>query len=212
VLKVLPFLNLLFQAILFFSLFPFLFNKIEIGSEKKRIVYYITFSTVVEIYVQTTIWGNLNNIVGTHFYYPLEFLFLFFMLHEWETHYKKLWLISGMIVWSILLIDNFYLTDFSTFPSFSASLQNFYLFLFSARVFLIITTKNFIPFYRDDRFYAAAGIFVYSSLTTLMFLLYKVLNIILPYHVSAVIVIGENALFLTSMIVQYKRQKLLSQV
>ncbi|MFA6597559.1 MAG: hypothetical protein WCS69_07540 [Ignavibacteriaceae bacterium] len=207
----LQYLGLISTAILFLSLFPFLIKKIEIGKEKRIFVYFIAFSVLSEIVVQTTYWHKINNIGLAHVYFSVEFFFFFFILYQWETRYKRYWLISGLLIGVFVLIDNFIITPFSKFATYSASLQNFYLFLFSARLLVEITTKNFVPFYRDDRFYIAAGIFIYSSITALMYLLYNFFTVILPFNVGYVSVICLNSLFIESMISYYWRKKILAE-
>jgi len=213
--KMRPFLRilgLLSHAVLFLSLFLFLVKKIEIGKEKKIFVFFIVFAVVSEIFAQTTTWFRIINVGATHIYFSAEFFFFFFILYQWESRFKKYWLISGAVVGVFVLIDNFIITPFSKFAVYSASLQNFFLFLFSAHLIIEITTKNFIPFYRDDRFYIAAGIFIYSSITALMFLLYNFFTVILPFNIGYLSIICMNFFFIGSMVCYYRYRKILSQI
>lgn len=205
-------ISIISHAILFLSLFPFLIKKIEIGKEKKIFVFFIAFATISEIFSGTTVLYKINNIGMSHVYFSAEFFFFFFILFQWENRFKKYWLISGAAVGIFVLLDNFIITPFSRFAVFSASLQNFFLFLFSAHLIIEITIKNFIPFYRDDRFYIAAGIFVYSSITALMFLLYNFFSVILPFNIGILSMICMNFFFLGSMLCYYRYRKILAQI
>jgi len=204
-------LGLILHIVLFLSLFPFLLKKIEIGKEKRLFVYFIPFTVLSEIISQTTNWYKINNIGLAHVYFSAEFFFFFFILYQWETRYKRYWLISGALIGVFILIDNFIITPFSKFAIYSASLQNFYLFLFSARLLVEITTKNFVPFYKDDRFYIASGIFIYSSITALMYLLYNFLSVLLPVYIGYLSIIFTNFFFVASMVSYYRRKKILAE-
>jgi len=196
---------------LFLSLFPFLVKKIEIGKEKKILVFFIALASVSEIFSRTTTWFKIINIGAAHVYFSVEFFFFFFILYQWENRFKKYWMISGAIIGSYVLIDNFIITPFSRFAVFSASLQNLFLFLFAAHLIIEITTKNFIPFYRDDRFYIAAGIFVYSSITALMFLLYNFFSVLLPFYIGYLSIICMNFFFTYSTVLYFRQRKMLAE-
>ena len=204
-------LGLISQALLFLSLFAFLIKKIEIEKEKKFFIFFIAFNFLSEIFSRTTTWFKIINIGAAHVYFSVEFFFFFFILYQWENRFKRSWLISGAVVGVFVLIDNFIITPFSKFAVFSASSQNFFLFLFSAHQIIEITTKNFIPFYRDDRFYIAAGIFVYSSITALMFLLYNFFTVILPFNIGYLSIICMNFFFTYSMVLYYRQRKMLAE-
>lgn len=199
------------HAILFLSLFPFLTNKIEVGEGKKIFVYFIAFTSLSEIHSQTTTMYKINNIGMTHVYYLIEFIFYFLFLYRWENRFKRYWLISGIVVGVYILIDNFIATPFNEFAISSASLQNFFLFIFSAGQIIAITTKNFIPYYRDDRFYIAVGIFVYTSITALMFLLYNFFSVMLPFYIVNSSIICLNLFFTYSMVIYYRKRKMLAE-
>jgi len=205
-------MNLISQALLFLTLFPFLFKKIEIGKEKKILVFFIAFNFLSEIFSRTTTWYKIDNTGATHVYYPIEFFFFYFILYQWENRLKKYWLISGAFIGSYVLLDNFIITPFSKSAIYSGSLQNLFLFLFSAHLIVEITTKNFIPFYRDDRFYIAVGILIYSSITTLMFLLYNFYSVVLPFYIAYLAINCLTFLFTYSMVLYYRQRKMLAEV
>jgi len=204
-------LGLISQALLFLSLFPFLIKKIEIGKEKKIFVFFIAFNFLSEIFSRTTTWFKIINIGAAHIYISVEFFFFYFILYQWANRLKKYWLISGALIGSYVLIDNFIITPFSKTAIYSGSLQNLFLFLFSAHLIVEITTKNFIPFYRDDRFYIAAGILIYSSITTLMFLLYNFYLVTLPFYIAYFATNCLTFLFTYSMVLYYRQRKMLAE-
>jgi hypothetical protein len=92
------------------------------------------------------------------------------------------------------------------------SLQNFFFFLFSARILIEITTRNFIPFYKDERFYVVAGIFIYTSLTSLMYLFYNFFQVLLPFYIVTFAGVSLNLMFTGSMLCYYRYRKILSQI
>ena len=204
-------LGLISHSMLFLSLLPFLIKKIEMGKEKKIFVFFIVFTTLSEIIADITTYFRINNIGLAHIYFSAEFFFFFFILYQWENRFKKYWLISGALIGSYALIDNFIITPFSQFAIYSASLQKLFLFLFSAHLIIDITTKNFIPFYKDDRFYIAAGIFVYSSITALMYLLFNFFSVMLPFDIGTLSVICMNFFFIYSMVMYYRQRKMLAE-
>ncbi len=204
-------IGLISQILLFLSLFPFLIKKIEIGKEKKLFIFFIAFNFLSEIFSRTTTWFKIINIGANHVYFSVEFFFFFFILYQWENRFKKYWLISGALIGSYILLDNFIITPFSKTAIYSGSLQNLFLFLFSAYLIVEITTKNFIPFYRDDRFYIAAGILIYSSITTLMFLLYNFYSVLLPFYISYLAINSMTFLFIYSMVLYYRQRKMLTE-
>lgn len=199
------------HAILFLTLFPFLIRKIEIEKEKNIFVFFIAFATISEILSQTTVLFKVNNIGMSHIYYAAEFFIFFFILYRWVNRFNKYWLISGALIGIYVLTDNFFITPYSRIAIFSASLQNLFLFLFSAHLIIEITTKNFIPFYSDDRFYIVAGIIVYSSIVSLTFLLYNYLGVILPFYIGLSSIICMNSFFTCSMVLYYRQRKMLAE-
>lgn len=204
-------LSLITHTALFLSLSPFLIMKIELGKEKQALVFFIAFTVIFEIFSQTTTWHNINNLGGSHLYFSAEFFFIFFILYQWEKRFKKYWLISGALIGSYVLLDNFIITPFTKIAIFSASLQNLFLFLFSAHLLIEITTKNFIPFYKDDRFYITVGIFIYTSITALMFLLYNFFSLMLPFYIGFFSVICMNFFFTYSMALHFRQRKILAE-
>ena len=199
------------QMLMFFLLFPFLINRIGIEKEKTIFIYFIAFSTVMEIYTDTSLIFKLTYIWMSHIYFPAEYFFFFFTLLGWESHYKKPWLILGVMVGIFVLIDNFVITSFFTYSTKSLSIQNLFLFLFSSWTIIGISTKNFIPFYKDERFYIAAGIFIYSGLTSLMYLFYNAFNILFPFYIVSWSAICLNLFFTYSMVLYYRQRKMLTE-
>jgi len=199
------------QMLMFFSLFPFLINRIGIEKEKTIFIYFIAFSTVMEIYTDTSLIFKLTYIWMSHIYFPAEYFFFFFTLLGWESHYKKPWLILGVMVGIFVLIDNFVITSFFTYSTKSLSIQNLFLFLFSSWTIIGISTKNFIPFYKDERFYLATGILLYASIASLMYLLYDYSKVRLQYDIGYYAIITMNFLFITSMLIYYRKRKMLAE-
>ncbi len=199
------------QTLLFFSLFLFLINKIKIGKEKRLLFFYINLAFLSEITSYITLKYNIRNVWLAHIYFPIEFLFFFLILLQWVIRYRKYWIIAGMIIGTYIMLDYFYLTDFSKYSTLALSLQNSLFFLFSASILIEITTRNFIPFYKDDRFYIAAGIFIYSGLTSLMYLFYNAFNFLFPFYVVSLSGICLNLFFTYSMVLYYRQRKMLAE-
>jgi len=91
------------------------------------------------------------------------------------------------------------------------SIQSSFFFLFSASILIEITTRNFIPFYKDERFYIAAGIFIYSGLTSLTYLFYNAFNVLFPFYVVSLSGICLNLLFTYAMVLYYRKRKMLAE-
>lgn len=199
------------QTLLFCTLFLFLFSKIELEKDKKLIVYYIAISFLAEITSGATSFYLIKNVWIAHIYFPLEFLFFFLILLQWVIRYRKYWIIAGVIIGTYITLDYFYLTDFSKHSTLALSLQSSFFFLFSASILIEITTRNFIPFYKDDRFYIAAGIFIYSGLTSLMYLFYNAFNVLFPFYVVSLSGVCLNLFFTYSMVLYYRKRKMLAE-
>ncbi len=206
------FLSPISQILLFFSLFLFLFNKIEIEKEKKLFVLYIVLAFFSEVISIVTWYCNIRNVWLAHLYLPVEFILFFLILLRWENRYRKYWIAGGISVGAYIFIDYFFLTDFSHYAIMAMSLQNFFFFLFSARILIEITTRNFIPFYKDERFYVVAGIFIYTSLTSLMYLFYNFFQVLLPFYIVTFAGVSLNLMFTGSMLCYYRYRKILSQI
>lgn len=204
-------LGLISHILLFLSLISFLIKRIEIGKEKRLFVYFIAYYIIAEVLSRVTSFFLINNLGMTHVYFPTEFFFFFFILYQWENRFKKYWLISGLLIGVFVLADNFIATPFSKFAIYSASLQYLFMFLFSARQIIELTTKSFIPFYRDDRFYIAAGIFIYSSITALMFLFYNLFAIRFQFNIGYLSMVFMNFFFTYSMVLHYRQRIMLAE-
>jgi len=203
--------SLVAQLLLFSSLIPFLINKIEIGREKRIFVVFIAFSTVMEILGDSLAGHQINNLGFAHVYYTAEFFFFFLILFQFGTQYKRYWLIPFTLIGIYILVDNFIITATTKFASNSASIQNLFLFIFSAKQIIKITTNNFIPFYKDDRFYIVAGIFVYTGITALLFIIKDFNLIMFIYSISFLIINSMNFFFTYSMVLYYRQRKMLAE-
>lgn len=199
------------QTLLFCTLFLFLFSKIELEKDKKLIIYYIVISFLSEITTGTTSFYLIKNVWFAHIYFPLEFLFFFLILLQWVIRYRKYWIIAGVIIGTYIALDYLFLTDFSRHSTLALSLQSSFFFLFSASILIEITTRNFIPFYKDDRFYIAAGIFIYSGLTSLMYLFYNAFNVLFPFYVVSLAAGCLNFFFTYSMVLHFRKRKMLAE-
>ena len=76
---------------------------------------------------------------------------------------------------------------------------------------VVYQIQNFIPFYKDERFYIAAGIFIYSGLTSLMYLFYNAFNILFPFYIVSWSAICLNLFFTYSMVLYYRQRKMLTE-
>src|SRR3989339_393513 len=199
------------QTLLFCTLFLFLFSKIELEKDKKLIVYYIAISFLAEIASGATSFYLIKNVWIAHIYFPIEFLFFFLILLQWVIRYRKYWIIAGVIVGTYIALDYFFLSDLSMYSAMALSIQSSFFFLFSASILIEITTRNFIPFYKDERFYIAAGIFIYSGLTSLMYLFYNAFNILFPFYIVSWSAICLNLFFTYSMVLYYRQRKMLTE-
>ena len=199
------------QGLLFFSLILFLFNKIEIGREKRLLILYIAIAALSDVTATTTLYYSIKNIWLAHIYFPIEFLFFFLILLQWVIRYRKYWIIAGVIVGTYIALDYFFLSDLSMYSAMALSIQSSFFFLFSASILIEITTRNFIPFYKDERFYIAAGIFIYSGLTSLTYLFYNAFNVLFPFYVVSLSGICLNLLFTYAMVLYYRKRKMLAE-
>lgn len=206
------FLSPISQILLFFSLFLFLFNKIEIEKEKKLFVLYIVLSFLSEAASVATYIYKIRNVWLAHLFLPVEFILFFLILLQWENRYRKYWIAGGITIGAYIFTDYLFLTDFSHYAIIAMSLQNLFFFLFSARILIEITTRNFIPFYKDERFYVVAGIFIYTSLTSLMYLFYNFFQVLLPFYIVTFAGVSLNLMFTGSMLCYYRYRKILSQI
>ncbi|MFA6980397.1 MAG: hypothetical protein WC209_13835 [Ignavibacteriaceae bacterium] len=196
---------------MFFSLFPFLINKIEIEKEKIIFIYFIAFSTVMEFYVDTSAYLKVSVLWMSHIYFSAEYFFFFFILFQYGPRFKQFWLIMGGIVAVFVLADNFIITPFAKYSYISLSTQDFFLFLLSSWIIIELTVKNFVPFYKDDRFYIATGIFIYSSLMALMSFLFNSFLVKLPFSIGSWSIICMNFFFTYAMVLYYKQRKMLAE-
>ena len=199
------------QILLFSSLFLFLFNKIEIEKEKKLFVLYIVIAFLSEVTSAATFIYKIRNVWLAHIYCSIEFFLFFFILLQWENRYRKYWIAAGILAGTYVNLDYFFLTDFSKFPVIGMSLQSFFFFLFSTRMLIEITTRNFIPFYKDERFYIVAGIFIYTSLTSLMYLFFNIFDVLLSYNIVTIAGVCLNLFFTGAMLCYYRYRKILAQ-
>lgn len=197
------------ETTLFLSLLPFVIKKIEVESGKSILVFFIAFGAIAEIYASTTASLGINNRAGSHIYFAFEFFFFFFLIFNGAKLFRSFWFVLGMLVGCYVLLDNFFITPFSRFAIFSLSIQNLLLFLFSITEIILITQKKFIPLYRDDRFFIITGIFIYSSISALMYLVFNFYSIILPFHIANLSTVCLNAFFTYSMVIYYRRRKIL---
>jgi len=204
-------ISLVPQILVFLSLIPFLIKKVEIEKEKILFVLFISFSSIMEIVADTFSMQGLNNYVFGHIYRAGEFFFFFFLLLQGEKKYRVFWLAAGLVMGVFVLIDNFWITPFTQFTSSSTSAQSVFLFVFSSKKIITITTKNFIPFHKDERFYMVTGIFIYTGITALMFIIPGFVFQILPMWIYFFVANGTNFFFLASMVVYYKRRKMLAE-
>ncbi|MFA6980396.1 MAG: hypothetical protein WC209_13830 [Ignavibacteriaceae bacterium] len=200
------------QSLLFFSLFLFLFSKTEVGKEKRVLVIYIALASLSDVTATTTLYYCIKNIWLAHIYFPIEFLFFFLILLQWVIRYRKYWILTGVIIGVYIVVDYFFLTDLSMYSALALSIQSSFFFLFSASILIEITTRNFIPFYKDERFYIAAGVFIYSGLTSLMYLFYNAFNVLFPFYVVSLSAICLNLFFTYSMVLYYRQRKMLAEV
>ena len=205
------FINLVSQSVLFLTIFLFLFNKVEIGKEKKLFIIYINFALLSEIVSVSTGLNNINNIWLAHLYFPVEYFLFYLILLQWTVRYMKYWITVGVFIGAYIVLDYFFLTDFSKHSIIALSLQNSFFFIFSASMLIEITTRNFIPFYKDERFYIATGIFIYSSLTSLMYLFYNFFNILFPFYIVSIAGATLNLFFTFAMVLYYKKRKMLAE-
>jgi len=199
------------QSLLFMSLFLFLIKKIEIGKDKRLIILYIVVASLSDVTAATTNYFFIRNVWLAHVYFPIEFLFFFLILLQWTIRYRKYWIITGVIIGTYIALDYFFLTDFSKHSIRAMSIQSSFFFLFSAIMLIEITTRNFIPFYKDERFYFTSGIFIYSSLTSLMYLFYNVLDVLFPFYIVAMAAASLNLFFTFAMVLYYRQRKMLAE-
>jgi len=206
------YLSTISQSFLFLLLFLFIFNKLEIEKEKRVIVAYICFTFLFEILMIVSHHKRLVNMTLSHFYFPIEFFLLYFILYGFVKKYRLYWKISGGIIGIFLLAESFILVEFSKVPALAMSVQGFFLLLFSAWIVIELTTMNFIPFYKDENFYFASGILLYTSISSAMFVFFNFFRIRLPFDLAIISAVGSNLIFSVGVIIYYTRRKMLKKI
>ena len=203
----------LFSSTLLFVAFCgliFLFiKKTEIDKELRLFVIYLTIAFIMES-VLLFFATKKNNLFFHHIYAPIEFGLLSFLLIQWESKFKKAFIIAAVFYLVYRFGEIFFLEDWFRFNTSSMTVQSLLLFLLATRIFYIIATSSLIPFYRDYRFYIAVGIMTWNGFHAIIFILLSFFELSIGFFFYSLgNILGYLSFFWTSICYYKQKQRIL---
>ncbi len=190
---------------------PFL-SGVFVREKKKELLlffYFVCFAKVANIFFLVSANLGFQNLWFTHIYYPIEFGALTFILFQWELNKNRVY--AGVLAFAVfcVLVDQLFIEGFNTFGIIGLTVEGFFLTLLSARIVIILFTRNIYTYFEDYRFWIASGILIFYGVNLFGYIFINIFHLQLPLFIHSITNTIANLLYTWSFICYYKRKRLL---
>lgn len=191
----------------FFVLIYILLKKIEIEKEIRLFVVFLFFASFTQLFTTTIMNLGYYNLWFHHIYAPIEFGLFSFLLIQWESKYKKLFIKFATAFTLFRLVEIFFVEEWNKFNTTSMTFQSLLLFALAARIFYSLSISSIIPFFRDFRFFITFGILFFNSTISAGFIFMNFFDSKVPLYVYQVSNLITNIIFTIAMICYYRQKQ-----